>query len=116
MIDDKARSCLRRLFYLPYGAVVDGDAPALPGVRIARADARRKEQHFLGNGAAVRTDDDVGGVVLLRMQPDIVGRGGADEAVVLQIVAPRQNFEAVPFKAAEGVFGRSLLAPFFGLF
>ena len=116
MIDDKARSCLGRLFHLPYGAVVDGDASTLLGIRIARTDARRKEQHFLGNRSAVRADDDVGGVILLRMQPDIVGRRGADEAVVLQIVTPRQDFEPVLFKTAEGVFGRSLLAPFLGLF
>ena len=52
----------------------------------------------------------------MRVQPNVVGRGGADETVVLQIVAPRQNFEPVLFKTAEGVFGRSLFAPFLGLF
>ena len=99
----------------PFFAIIDGDFIRATTVRIIRAYFRRFAKHVIGNFPTVSLDNDVGRMVFLSMQPNIVCVCATHQAVVLQIVSTDKHSKPVEQVFAERGFDFFFLAadPFF---
>ena len=112
VVNDEARLGFGGLFYVFALAVIHGHLAARTPVRIVSADFRGEQEDFFGDLFPLRRDDDVRGMVFLRVEPNI-GRGTAfQQPVVLQVVSPAEDAEAHIFVFAEGDDGLLFLCAY----
>ena len=94
-INDKSRVRLRRFFYEFFLSVINGYFASASSVGVVRAYFRSRLYNAVGHDSAFGNNGNMGGVVLLRVQPQIVCGKPFRKSFVLNIVAPRKYFESV---------------------
>ena len=91
-IGNEAGLSARRFFNEPPPAIIDGYLIALCAVREEGADLSGEQEHLVRHVFALRSNDHMGAVIGLRMQPDVVGGSLAQQAVVLHVVSSDAHY------------------------
>ena len=96
MVDHHAGLCARRFFDLPHGRIIHRHARGMPRLGMVRRNHCRFGHRLVGRLAAVRHEDDVRAVDLLRVEPDVALKCRLKrQQVVLQVVFARKHVKTV---------------------